>query len=106
MSILDATKTSSQNGSGYDRAKELKAFDDTKAGVKGIVDAGVVNIPRIFIRPPEELAEELNTHRSNLQVLVIDLGGIRYNKLENMVDQVRAASETWDFYRWSITGFL
>ncbi|KAK9081598.1 hypothetical protein Syun_031686 [Stephania yunnanensis] len=34
------------------RREELKAFDDTKAGVKGLVDAGVTKIPRIFIDPP------------------------------------------------------
>ncbi|PON66648.1 hypothetical protein TorRG33x02_267100, partial [Trema orientale] len=32
----------------YDRATELKAFDETKAGVKGLVDAGIFEIPRIF----------------------------------------------------------
>ena len=94
MGILVATKISSENGSDYDKAKELKAFDDMKAGVEGLVDDGVVNIPRIFIRPPEELTEELITHWSNLQVPVVDLGGIRHNKLEDIVDQVRATSET------------
>ncbi|KAK9107588.1 hypothetical protein Syun_023599 [Stephania yunnanensis] len=34
-----------------ERREELKAFDDTKAGVKGLVDAGVTKIPRIFINP-------------------------------------------------------
>ena len=53
-----------------------------------------MNIPRIFIQPSEELAQELITHWSNLQVLVVDLGGIRHNKLEDIVDQVWAASET------------
>ncbi|KAJ0093135.1 hypothetical protein Patl1_25166 [Pistacia atlantica] len=35
----------------YDRANELKAFDDSKVGVKGLVDAGIVKIPRIFYNP-------------------------------------------------------
>lgn len=43
----------------YDQLKEIKAFDDTKAGIKGLVDAGILEIPRIFIMPPHELAEEL-----------------------------------------------
>ncbi|KAH9682101.1 hypothetical protein WN944_025978 [Citrus x changshan-huyou] len=97
MVLSDDTKTSSENGSEIDR--ERKAFDDTKAGVKGLVDAGVVNIPRIFIRPPGELAEELTTHQGKLQAPVIDLDGIRYNKLEDIVDQVRAACETWGFFQ-------
>ncbi|KAK3043433.1 hypothetical protein RJ639_002012 [Escallonia herrerae] len=31
-----------------DRLQELKAFDESKAGVKGLVNAGVTKIPRIF----------------------------------------------------------
>ncbi|TVU49516.1 hypothetical protein EJB05_00829 [Eragrostis curvula] len=38
---------------GFDRLSEIKAFDDTKAGVKGLVDAGVTAIPRIFHHPPD-----------------------------------------------------
>ena len=30
----------------YDREIELKAFDDTKEGVKGLVDAGITEVPR------------------------------------------------------------
>ncbi|KAK2997412.1 hypothetical protein RJ639_025860, partial [Escallonia herrerae] len=34
----------------YDRTKELEAFDETKAGVKGLIDNGLVKIPKIFVR--------------------------------------------------------
>ncbi|KAK1395327.1 Non-heme dioxygenase N-terminal domain-containing protein [Heracleum sosnowskyi] len=50
------------------REEELKAFDDTKLGVKGLVDAGMVNIPGIFVRPPDELSRELLYSRTHLQV--------------------------------------
>ena len=30
---------------------EVKAYDETVAGVKGLVDAGVSQIPRIFYSP-------------------------------------------------------
>ena len=50
--------------SNYDRGKEVKAFEETKACVKGLVDSGASNIPRI-----------LSTHQrkcdSRLQMLVI-----------------------------------
>ncbi|CAL1360630.1 unnamed protein product [Linum trigynum] len=36
----------------YDRAVELTAFDETKAGVKGLADAGITEVPRIFHIPP------------------------------------------------------
>ncbi|KAA8527752.1 hypothetical protein F0562_035379 [Nyssa sinensis] len=84
----------------HDRAKELKAFDDTKAGVKGLVDAGMVNIPKIFIRPPDELAEELNHCRAHLQVPVIDLSGIEnIDMRKEIVNGVRIASEKWGFFQ-------
>ena len=33
----------------HDRATALKALDDTKTGIKGLVDAGLTKIPQIFI---------------------------------------------------------
>ena len=43
------------NGEYFDREAELKAFDGTKGGVKGLVDSGITKVPRIFIQPPENL---------------------------------------------------
>ncbi|KAF3654828.1 Deacetoxyvindoline 4-hydroxylase [Capsicum annuum] len=78
----------------YDPLKEMKAFGDTKAGVKGLVDAGIVEIPRIFIRPPNERAEELNMRKSTLQIPVVDLSGIQVqDRRKQVVDEIREASE-------------
>lgn len=41
----------------YDRRRKLEAFDDTKAGVKGLVDSGINKVPRIFIQTPDEIAD-------------------------------------------------
>ncbi|XP_074347142.1 1-aminocyclopropane-1-carboxylate oxidase homolog 11-like [Apium graveolens] len=81
------------------REKELKAFDDTKAGVKGLVDAGILNIPEIFIRPPDEVSEEWNyTH--DQQVPVIDFQGIENSdRRKQIVSQVQQASEHWGFFQ-------
>ncbi|XP_059632374.1 1-aminocyclopropane-1-carboxylate oxidase homolog 1-like [Cornus florida] len=85
----------------YDRVKEVKAFDDTKAGVKGLVDAGTMNIPRIFIRPPEEIAQDLNCLTIPLQVPVIDLSYIEKDnhRRKGIVDEIRIASEKWGFFQ-------
>ncbi|KAJ4722654.1 1-aminocyclopropane-1-carboxylate oxidase [Melia azedarach] len=99
ISNASVSKPSSQTLPDYDRAEEVKAFDETKAGVKGLVDAGIVNIPKMFIRPPDELTEELISHKTNFQVPVIDLRGFRHNKLEEILDQVRFASQTWGFFQ-------
>lgn len=62
----------------FDRIRELEAFDSTKAGVKGLVDAGVLTIPKIFVRPLDELSQEDSNSclRRNVQVPIVDLGGI------------------------------
>ncbi|KAB1219162.1 hypothetical protein CJ030_MR3G008360 [Morella rubra] len=59
----------------YDRASELKAFDETKAGVKGLVDAGVTEIP----------------HLEGVDKDVM--------KRKEVVERVRDASETWGFFQ-------
>ena len=68
-----AKEIAAQLAIGYDRLKELKAFDGTKSGVKGLVDAGITNLSQNFILPPEELIEELNTAHLQVQVPVINL---------------------------------
>ena len=47
-----STMEEAVGGYNYDRLSELKAFDDTKAGGKGLVDAGVTTVPAIFRTPP------------------------------------------------------
>uniref|UniRef100_M1BG57 Desacetoxyvindoline 4-hydroxylase n=1 Tax=Solanum tuberosum TaxID=4113 RepID=M1BG57_SOLTU len=84
----------------YDPSDEKKAIDDAKAGVKGLVDSGIVEIPRIFIRPPHELAEELNMCKSTLQVPVVDLSGIHVEDgRKKIVDEIREASEKWGLFQ-------
>ncbi|CAI9776897.1 unnamed protein product [Fraxinus pennsylvanica] len=52
-----------------DRMRELKEFEETKSGVKGLVDSGIVKIPKMFIRPDDELAGESNHGRTNIQII-------------------------------------
>jgi len=93
------------SNSNDDRTKQLKAFDDTKSGVKGLLDAaagGVVEIPQIFIRPPEEVAEDLELTRTSLRVPAIDLSGVGDKgscTREKIVEQVKHASEQWGFFQ-------
>ncbi|XP_034686953.1 1-aminocyclopropane-1-carboxylate oxidase homolog 1-like [Vitis riparia] len=90
------TSTSELPGD-YDRASELKAFDESKAGVKGLVDAGVSQVPRIFIQPLEKSRANVNTQ---FKFPVIDLQGMDTDRVQRkqIVDKVREASETWGFF--------
>ena len=93
-------KMASETSVDYNRIKELKEFDDTKAGVKGLVDAGIVSIPKMFIRPAEELVEELNSCQTNIEVPTIDLSNIQDDsRRKEIVDEVRIASEEWGFFQ-------
>lgn len=85
----------------YDRAKELQEFDSTKAGVKGLVDAGLEKIPRIFIHPPRDRPNPSGTAvSSNLQIPVINLKGIHEDRRrEEVVAQVLDASSRWGFFQ-------
>ncbi|KAL2469690.1 1-aminocyclopropane-1-carboxylate oxidase3 [Abeliophyllum distichum] len=84
----------------YDRMQDLKDFDKTEAGVKGLVDSGLQKIPKIFVRPAEELAEDLKHKRAQIEVPVIDLGGLeKADRHKQIVEEVRTASETWGFFQ-------
>lgn len=86
----------------FDRATELKQFDESKAGVKGLLDAGVNRIPRIFIHPPETLSDLKRSPKSPSAVAIptIDLSGIDSPDLRpSIVDQIRRASSTFGFFQ-------
>lgn len=84
----------------FDRATQLKAFDDTKSGVKGLVDAGISEIPRIF-------HHRLNTSNlsgntlSEISIPIINLENVKGNSVQRkgIVEQVRDASKKWGFFQ-------
>ncbi|OIS98876.1 PREDICTED: 1-aminocyclopropane-1-carboxylate oxidase homolog [Nicotiana attenuata] len=85
----------------YDRMSELQAFEDTKAGVKGLVDAGITEVPRMFIQP-QKIQESLNSCCATKFIFpVIDLEGFDKDPIKHkeIVDKVRDASETWGFFQ-------
>ncbi|KAL5707523.1 hypothetical protein ACHQM5_018417 [Ranunculus cassubicifolius] len=77
----------------YDRAKEVKDFDESKIGVKGLLDSGITSIPRIFIHPQENLPTP-NTNSTH-QIPVIDLS----NPSSTTIDQIHQASRTLGFFQ-------
>ncbi|KAM3356527.1 1-aminocyclopropane-1-carboxylate oxidase [Capsicum galapagoense] len=85
----------------YDKMSELKAFDDTKAGVKGLVDSGIAEVPRIFVLPPKHRSEFSEASETRFTFPVIDLEGIDEDPIKHkeIVDKVRDASETWGFFQ-------
>jgi len=88
----------------YDRAKEVKRFDDTKVGVKGLVDSGITTIPRLFIHPPETLSDLKpgSEARTGPDVVIptIDLSGVDSDARRSViVDEIRRASSSYGFFQ-------
>jgi hypothetical protein len=80
--------------------EEVKAFDATKAGVKGLVDSGVTKIPRFFVHPPEDVQKlSSETNSTTLQLPIIDLEGFESFRRLEVVNEVRKASEEWGFFQ-------
>ncbi|KAL6203003.1 hypothetical protein ACLB2K_026707 [Fragaria x ananassa] len=66
--------------------KQFKAFDESKAGVKGIVDAGITKIPEMFIHPPIDHGQVTQTKFS---ISVVDM-----SRHAQVIDEVRWTAET------------
>jgi hypothetical protein len=101
MTITAAGESVTGNSVNYDRLQELKSFDESKAGVKGLVDAGITKIPIIFVRPPEDLAgdghnsgEPTNTQ---ITIPVIDLSDIVGRRADKVAGVRRAVEEVGFF---------
>ncbi|CAA0806663.1 1-aminocyclopropane-1-carboxylate oxidase homolog 1 [Striga hermonthica] len=90
-----------QTEADYDRKTELKAFDDTKTGVKGLVDSGITHVPRIFIHPPQNLRHSATISDSRLIVPIIDLANVEKGPVErrNTLDRIMNACRDWGFFR-------
>ncbi|CAN1796089.1 1-aminocyclopropane-1-carboxylate oxidase homolog 1 [Linum perenne] len=74
---------------------ELKAFDATKAGVKGLVDSGVKEVPRMFHAPPHYVEPD-----PDYILPTIDLAAVHDPvKRKQIVEEIRDASESWGFFQ-------
>ncbi|XP_027907498.1 1-aminocyclopropane-1-carboxylate oxidase homolog 12-like isoform X2 [Vigna unguiculata] len=81
---------------------ERKAFDETKAGVKGLVDAGSKKVPSIFHHPPEKYEKKVSNLTNTSHVIpVIDLAELHKDasKRQGLVEIVKEASQTWGFFQ-------
>ncbi|XP_031399302.1 1-aminocyclopropane-1-carboxylate oxidase homolog 1-like isoform X2 [Punica granatum] len=97
MSIAGTSDPMGGNRATSDRYQELKSFDESKAGVKGLVDSGIVNIPRIFIRPPDEVEADEAEESLQYTVPVVDLGDLSSRRAETVSAVLEAARDVGFF---------
>ncbi|XLS59659.1 hypothetical protein HN51_009414 [Arachis hypogaea] len=95
MVVTNEEGSKVEHESGYDRQRELKLLDESKAGVKGLVDAGLSKLPRIFIH------ENLNTSSSatNDNVTIRSMHEQVSSRLE-IIEKVKDACEKWGSFKW------
>ncbi|XP_030956539.1 1-aminocyclopropane-1-carboxylate oxidase homolog 4-like isoform X1 [Quercus lobata] len=90
------------NDEEYDRVKEVKQFDESKIGVKGLVDSGITTIPRFFVHPPDVLSQLKpgSKTRPDLVIPTIDLSGVdSHHNRSLIVDQIRQACSSFGFFQ-------
>ncbi|XP_023733437.1 1-aminocyclopropane-1-carboxylate oxidase homolog 1 [Lactuca sativa] len=81
------------DGKDFYRAKV--DFDETKAGVKGVLDSGVLKIPEIFVHPPENVSVGTLCDM-NLKVPVIDIERVEEGgKRGEIVGEIKEAAANW-----------
>ncbi|XP_010044230.1 1-aminocyclopropane-1-carboxylate oxidase homolog 4-like [Eucalyptus grandis] len=96
MGVTDTTQQA------FDRAQELKQFDESKQGVKGLVDSGLTSIPSHFIHPPETLSS-LKTAQprpdSIHSIPIIDLSGWDSSRRPSIIEEVGRVSRELGFFQ-------
>ncbi|KAL6192081.1 hypothetical protein ACLB2K_038468 [Fragaria x ananassa] len=92
----------SGNSSNQDRLQQLKAFDESKAGVKGIADAGITKVPPIFVRTTADYASEDQvsgqTTQTQFSIPVVDIAETAGRRAE-VIDGVRRGAERVGFFQ-------
>uniref|UniRef100_M1BG68 Desacetoxyvindoline 4-hydroxylase n=1 Tax=Solanum tuberosum TaxID=4113 RepID=M1BG68_SOLTU len=99
---LNNGRTEQYDSSEYDREREVQTFDDSKAGVKGLVDGGVTRLPRIFLR--NQYVAEMKSDSeivTKFSIPVIDFEGLGKSAAQraDIVRGIKDACEKWGFFQ-------
>ncbi|KAF7808566.1 1-aminocyclopropane-1-carboxylate oxidase-like protein 1-like [Senna tora] len=98
MVITSSSELDAASDFNYDRKAEVKAFDESKAGVKGVLDSGVKKIPRMFHSGNLNLIES-SENDSNFTIPIIDLADIHSGIRCEVVGEIASACEKWGFFQ-------
>jgi len=97
-------EASNGSTSTYDRTAEVKAFEESKAGVKGLLESGIctTKIPRMFHSPKLNLKSDHESDSSSkFSVPIIDLQDINTNPCLHVevLKKIRSACKEWGFFQ-------
>ncbi|KAM7257258.1 hypothetical protein ACFE04_012999 [Oxalis oulophora] len=95
----------SQEEEKYDRLKALQQFDNSKSGVKGLLDSGLTTIPLFFVHPPDTLSDLSTTPPDDevnaIIIPTIDLSSSSSSSSSrsSVVDQMAKAAREFGFFQ-------
>lgn len=92
------TSSSTTESSYYDREAEAEAFEESKLGVKGLLDSGITRIPRMFYSGDQDLndiTEKNSEPNPNFNFPIIDLSGLH----SEAVEKIASACKNWGFFQ-------
>ncbi|XP_010469070.1 PREDICTED: 1-aminocyclopropane-1-carboxylate oxidase homolog 8-like [Camelina sativa] len=90
-----------------DRLTQLKSFEETMGGVKGLVDSGISEVPAMFRTASPVLLESPKPPLGDSQLTIptIDLkGGVYFKNQDSdtrrsLVDKIGEAADKWGFFQ-------
>ena len=90
-----------ESDSNYDRKAEVRAFDESKTGVKGLLESGVTKIPRMFYSGELNNLKEISEKKSNFTIPIVDLKGIHNDSSQHIeaVEKIGSACQNWGFFQ-------
>ncbi|XP_030543990.1 1-aminocyclopropane-1-carboxylate oxidase homolog 1-like [Rhodamnia argentea] len=101
MVAISSEEAPNQAEPRYDRDSELKAFDASRTGVKGLVDSGVSKVPRIFVDRRPRSPNRSDPAETSFSIPIVDLEGVHEDssKQGEIVRRVGQACEDWGFFQ-------
>ncbi|XP_039157041.1 1-aminocyclopropane-1-carboxylate oxidase homolog 4-like isoform X2 [Eucalyptus grandis] len=93
MGVTDTTQQA------FNRAQELKQFEESKLGVKGLVDYGLTSLPSLFVHPPETLSTLKPTRPRPDSIPTIDLSCCDSFQRPSVVAEVGRAAREVGFFQ-------
>lgn len=94
-----ATAPSAATESNDSRKNELNALEESKIGIKGLVDAGLAKIPSVFVHENLNLDIKSGPPPTNVEIPTIDLDGFNSTRRAEIIKQMINASEKWGFFQ-------
>ncbi|XP_010043958.2 1-aminocyclopropane-1-carboxylate oxidase homolog 4-like [Eucalyptus grandis] len=93
MGVTDTTQQA------FDRAQELKQFEESKLGVKGLVDSGLTSLPPLFVHPHETLSTLKPARPKPDSIPTIDLSCCDSFRRPSVVAEVGRAARELGFFQ-------